>query len=452
MSNAEINNNYIIIENQNNQNSQNPQNSQNQNGIQHHNDKTDSKKYVTIGGNSFLNVDYSDCKEEGTEDKVISIVYDNVSVNKINEKNDEDISAFVSDDNFNRSDSKNIIGLFESIYDGKEECLKDKEYFTVVEQNLNNSQNSDVQYQIKYTNKLGNDMIKCYRKASDLWLLIQKLKNSYPYIIVPNVSSKTSGGSAKNLLVFVLNFINSHETLRNCSEFIKFIEEPRLDEGFFCSLNNKEIYLIEQSGYQRIKDKFYGLLNALGGVEGKSIDDNDMLMKNMSIHYNNILSQYKNLVDSIKAIILTIKEEGDIYKNTSNFILYLNDSFPNYQNSGEILKKNELFFNALSESNFTHIQKGEKLIETLNVLISLIEGACFTLDLYKTFIKKYMDLAQISNNNSNEYNDEMRLFNSLKSKFDKYLSKDTSVYSKLFDEEMNRCLIEFRELLILVNK
>jgi hypothetical protein len=180
-------------------------------------------------------------------------------VNKDN--SDDNIIISSNDKNKNkiktRPNIKEIMNLYTFLLEDNKESLKNKEYYIVTEkEDIKDLLGKHKLYEIAFVNSANFKSIKCYRRYKHFYLLHERLKKKYPYIIIPKlppqkdfskiiISDKIFDEERLNQLNFYLNFINSHENLRKTKEFYKFTEEPTLDLTYFSDStynNNSNTY------------------------------------------------------------------------------------------------------------------------------------------------------------------------------------------------------------------
>ncbi len=93
-------------------------------------------------------------------------------------------------------------------------------------------------YEISFINMNEEKIIKCYRRFSNFDSLHKKLKEKYPYVIIPSLPQKNYATKIINLgedfyenrlqeLNFYINYIYKHEILKNSNEFMKFLNDTQ---------------------------------------------------------------------------------------------------------------------------------------------------------------------------------------------------------------------------------
>lgn len=92
-------------------------------------------------------------------------------------------------------------------------------------------------YEISLIDEKNEKKIKCYRRFSFFDALNNKLKEKYPYLIIPSLPKKNYKTKIltleedfyrerKNRLKSYINYIFKHECLRNSIELNKFLNDP----------------------------------------------------------------------------------------------------------------------------------------------------------------------------------------------------------------------------------
>ena len=276
-------------------------------------------------------------------------------------------------------------------------------------------------------------------------------------------------------LIFYINFINSHENLRKTKEFFKFIEEPTMDMSYFndtysnsinntyddLDLSNMNVnYLDEITS----KNKNYSLSSSLnvlwdffvpnGSGKKREINDSEIIIKKMDIHFKNIIHQYTEISKSIEKVLKSNEEEAIANQKISDVFLYLKDSFVHLNNYDKVMLNYHNQTKTLSERQTDSSKKASKLKHKLSALINLLCGICFTLEKYLNFINKYNKLnVKISqakkngNKNMEELMKKYQIYERVKNKFELQLSKETNIYCQIYDETTYSCLRQFREVL-----
>ena len=400
--------------------------------------------------------------------------------NKINKNNDfieiryseikEPLNSNVKNiNNLNFTDNS-IINLFDKILKKNKEYLKDKEFFIISEkENVKDYIGSHKLYEIIFVNKLGNKEFKCLRRYDNFDKLNNKLKIKYPYVVIPKLTPKNPYIKIMNYndqfyndrrlqLEFYLNFIYNQEIIKDTKEFFKFINDANFDETYFQKIE-KNIPNFSSSTGEIIKNKFFTVLNYLGnGNKIRKLNDSEILIKKMSIHYKNIIKKYEEIKNSMCDYINSIKIEQDNHKDLSDLLFYLKDSFENVENSKENLSKNSKIAKKISNSNKKNYKIALKLKNKLEALISLIDGICSSLDNYINFIQKYNEVTETLKNakegkwdNLNIIVQEYDVCEIMKNNYESVLLCETNNYVQMFDKVTNECLKEFKDILIGIN-
>lgn len=321
-------------------------------------------------------------------------------------------------------------------------------------------------YEVIYMKSNGDKEIKCYRRYDNFFQFHQKLKKKYPYIIIPNLTPKknllvsVSFEKRRLQLIFYLNFIGRHSQLKETKEFLKFINDPNFDSYFFqiTSLDNP-LPSFNSSTSEMLKNKFYSVLNFMGnGVKSRAMNNDEISLKNMSIHYNNILTKYKDIKNSICEYLNTINTEGDEYRKFSEILIYLKDSFINVEHSTDSLLKYSQYSAQVSKSNLNNITKADQLDNKLEAMIYLLGGICDSLDNYCSFIKRFENVEQMKKaakegnwDNINLIINEYDVCVNYKNLCEQSLTQEVQYFIGLFEKSTKSILEEFHNILIKVN-
>ena len=320
-------------------------------------------------------------------------------------------------------------------------------------------------YELIYMRSNGDKEIKCYRRYDNFYQFHQKLKKKYPYIIIPNLTPKknllvsVSFEKRRLQLIFYLNFIGRHSQLKETREFIKFINDPNFDSHFFqlTSLDNP-LPSFNSSTSEMLKNKFYSVLNFMGGVKSRAMNNDEISLKNMAIHYNNILTKYKDIKNSICEYLNTINIEGDEYRKFSEILVYLKDSFINVEHSTDSLMNYSQYSSVISKANLNNITKSDQLDNKLEAMIYLLGGICDSLDSYCSFIKRFENVEQMKKaakegnwDNINLIINEYDICVNYKNLCEQSLTQEVQYFIGLFEKSTKNILEEFHNILIKVN-
>ena len=372
--------------------------------------------------------------------------------------------------NLNFTDNS-IINLFDKILKKNDDYLKDKEFFIIKEkENIKDYIGSHKLYEIIFINKLGDKEFKCLRRYDNFDKFNKKLKIKYPYVVIPKLTPKNPYikimtydeqfyNDRRLQLEFYLNFIYNQEIIKDTKEFFKFINDANFDENFFQKIE-KNIPNFSSSTSEKIKNKFFTVFNYLGNnPKGRKLNDSEILIKKMSIHYKNIIKKYEEIKIAICDYINSIKNEEDNHKNLSDLLFYLKDSFENVENSKENLTKKSKYAKKISIANKKNYKLSLKLKNKLEALISLIIGICSSLDNYIKFIEKYNEVTETLNaakngkwDNLNAIIQEYDICEIMKNNYESVLLSETNNYVEMFDNTTNVCLKEFNDILVEINK
>ena len=388
---------------------------------------------------------------------------------------------------------KEIMNLYNLLLEDDKEGLKSREYFTVVEkEEIKDLLGTHKMYEIAFVNSANVKSIKCYRRFKHFQLLNEKLKKTYPYIIIPklppnkNISKMISPDKIfeDNRLAqlnFYINFLFLHENLKKTKEFIKFIENSKFDVAYFENNNSNQIITqtthvdLDLSGMNinyldeiTSKNKNYSLSGSLSTIwnffvpyyssnnKKREINDSEIIIRKMNIHFNNIINQYTLISENIEKIFKSNEEESLANKKISDVFLFLKDSFIHLNNYDKIMLNYYEQTKILSERQIESVKKASKLKHKLSALINLLCGICFTLEKYLNFIDKYNSLSNKMNkmksqgNKGKNYDEivkQYQIYERIKNKFELQLSKETNIYCQIYDETTYYCLLKFREVL-----
>ena len=188
----------------------------------------------------------------------------------------------------------------------------------------------------------------------------------------------------------------------------------------------------------------------------REINDSEIIIKKMDIHFNNIINQYTLISENIGNIFKSNEEESTANKKISDVFLFLKDSFIHLNNYDKVMLNYYEQTKILSERQSESVKKASKLKHKLSALINLLCGICYTLEKYLNFIDKYNKLnakltkAKTQGNKSKnfeELNKQYQIYERVKNKFELQLSKETNIYCQIYDETTYYCLLKFREVL-----
>ena len=193
---------------------------------------------------------------------------------------------------------------------------------------------------------------------------------------------------------------------------------------------------------------------SISGSKKREINDSEIIIKKMDIHFKNIIHQYTEISKSIEKVLKSNEEEANANKKISDVFLYLKDSFIHLNNYDKIMLNYHRQTKILSERQIESSKKASKLKHKLSALINLLCGICYTLEKYLNFISKYNKLNDKitkakSNDNKNleELMKTYQIYEIVKNKFELQLSKETNIYCQIYDETTYYCLLQFREVL-----
>ena len=417
----------------------------------------------------------------------------------ISDPSDDIVTDFSKNMIYNNSSEKKynnikeIMNLYNLLLEDDKEGLKSREYFTVVEkEEIKDLLGTHKMYEIAFVNSANVKSIKCYRRFKHFQLLNEKLKKTYPYIIIPklppnkNISKMISPDKIFEddrlaQLNFYINVLFLHENLKKTKEFIKFIENSKFDVAYFENNNSNQIITqtthvdLDLSGMNinyldeiTSKNKNYSLSGSLSTIwnffvpyyssnnKKREINDSEIIIRKMNIHFNNIINQYTLISENIEKIFKSNEEESSANKKISDVFLFLKDSFIHLNNYDKIMLNYYEQTKILSERQIESVKKASKLKHKLSALINLLCGICFTLEKYLNFIDKYNSLSNKMNkmksqgNKGKNYDEivkQYQIYERIKNKFELQLSKETNIYCQIYDETTYYCLLKFREVL-----
>jgi len=404
------------------------------------------------------------------------------------------INLFGSDKNNKKNNIREIMRLYNLLLEEDNEELKSREYFVVSEkEDIKDLLGKHKLYEIAFVNSANFKSIKCYRRFKHFWLLNEKLKKTYPYIIIPRLPpnkdiskilspDKIFDDDRLAQLNFYINFLFLHENLKKTKEFFKFVENATFDLSYFeeksstnqimtpnthddLDLSGMNINYLDEITTKNRNLSISGSLSTLWNFfipyystnnKKREKNDSEIIIRKMYTHFNNIINQYTLISENIEKIFKANEEESTANKKISDVFLYLKDSFIHLNNYDKVMLNYYEQTKILSERQIESVKKASKLKHKLSALINLLHGICYTLEKYLNFIKKYNKLnekmtnAKLSGNktkNFDELNQQYQIYERVKNKFELQLSKETNIYCQIYDETTYYCLLKFREVL-----
>ena len=368
------------------------------------------------------------------------------------------INLFGSDKNNKKNNIREIMRLYNLLLEDDKEELKTREYFIVSEkEEIKDLLGIHKLYEIAFVNSANFKSIKTYRRFKHFWLLNEKLKKTYPYIIIPclppqkNISKMLSTDKVFDddrlaQLNFYINFLFLHENLKKTKEFFKFIEDAEFDLSYFDSnssnnqimtsnthdnldLSGMNINYLEKITSKKSNYSLSGSLSSLWNFfvpyhssnnKKREINDSEIIIRKMSIHFSNIINQYTLIAENIQQIFKSNEEESIANKKISDVFLYLKDSFIHLNNYDKIMLNYYEQTKILSERQIESVKKASKLKHKLSALINLLHGICYTLEKYLNFIDKY-----------NKLNKKMNKEKSSNKKIPEELIKQYQIYERV---------------------
>ena len=374
--------------------------------------------------------------------------------------------------NNGRGEGESVIVLFELILKNDLNSLNNESYYLVKEkEDVDDFIGSHKMYEIIYMSIGQEKEIKCYRRYDNFSQLHKKLQYKYPYIVIPNLPPKSPLNKIIQLdksfyekrrlqLTFYLNFLSRHPFLKETKEFTKFITDPNFDSQFFQrTSNDNPLPSFTSSPSDMLRNKLYSVLNFMGtGGKVREINNDEVTIKNMTIHYKNILGKYQDMRTSICEYLNTIEIEGDEYNKFSEVLVYLKDSFINDENSKDKLLDYSDYCKKISKSNTNSLSNIKQLENKLDSLIFLLSGICNSLESYCNFIKRFENVNKMKNSakegnweNINSITIEYDACINLKNIWDQSLTQETSYYVTVFEKITSKILKEFHALLFIIN-
>ena len=365
--------------------------------------------------------------------------------------------------------------LYNLLLEEDKEELKSREYFIVSEkEDIKDLLGKHKLYEIAFVNSANFKSIKCYRRFKHFWLLNEKLKKTYPYIIIPrlppnkNISKiispdKIFDDDRLAQLNFYINFLFLHKNLKKTKEFFKFVENATFDLSYFeenssanqimtpnthddLDLSGMNINYLDEITTKNRNLSLSGSLSSLWNFfipyyssnnKKREKNDSEIIIRKMYTHFNNIINQYTLISENIEKIFKANEEESTANKKISDVFLYLKDSFIHLNNYDKVMLNYYEQTKILSERQSESVKKASKLKHKLSALINLLCGICYTLEKYLNFIDKYNKLnakltkAKTQGNKSknfDELNKQYQIYERVKNKFELQLSKETNIY------------------------
>lgn len=464
-------------------------------------DKKDEKN-LNIKGNLYPNLDKKEDKNEEKKEKLnlsFELIEDEEVKNVKTILGDKNISPDLSDDIIsnenilsssekekNKNSIKDIMKVFTLLLENNNESLKNREYYVIRE---SRDEKTDIYgkhklYEVCFVNSSNFLIIRSYRTYSHFSLLHKKLKTKFPYIIIPelppenywtNISKilfqdKISDEDNLQSLNFYINFLYFHEDLRNSKEFYKFVYEATMDINYFTDSSNtnsnieginlehmKKNYLSEitskKKSYSISLNSIVNFFVPISNSNKREMNNNEIIIKKMNEHFNNIIVQYKEIKNAIESVIKSNMDESQANSKISGVFSYLKDCFIHLNNYDKIMKNYHDQTEILAKQQKASSEKASKLRHRLSALINLLTGICRTMEnylnfiyKYDKFINKYMNLEKNGNNVDN-LKHQKDIYQWVKNKFETQLSKETNIYCQIYDETTYYCLIQFREVL-----
>ena len=194
-------------------------------------------------------------------------------------------------------------------------------------------------------------------------------------------------------LNFYINFLFLHENLKKTKEFIKFIENSKFDVAYFENNNSNQIITqtthvdLDLSGMNinyldeiTSKNKNYSLSGSLSTIwnffvayyssnnKKREINDSEIIIRKMNIHFNNIINQYTLISENIEKIFKSNEEESLANKKISDVFLFLKDSFIHLNNYDKVMLNYYEQTKILSERQIESVKKHVRRSKALTML------------------------------------------------------------------------------------
>ncbi len=166
-------------------------------------------------------------------------------------------------------------------------------------------------YQILKINEKGEKSILCNRRYDNFDSFYNKLKKKYPFFLIPKLVGKNPLSKIitvdndfyykrRRQLNYFLNYLYSHQFLKETSEMAKFIHDPEYDEAFFKREENLFYFPESFKNTESITNKIYGVFSGFTSYfksdESKlSPSENETLIKKMDMYYKNMLESFKEI-------------------------------------------------------------------------------------------------------------------------------------------------------------
>jgi hypothetical protein len=216
---------------------------------------------------------------------------------------------------------------------------------------------------------LENKIIKCYRRYDNFDKFNSKLRNKYPYLIIPKLTPKNPMAkiltpeedfyvNRERQLNFYLNFIFKNEFLSKTKEFIKFTNDSEFDEGFFNNNEDGQYFFPESIKIsETLTNKILGVFSGIiGGGSERKLADTEIKLRTMETHYKGILDKYKEIKINITNYLRTFKIKSQDYEQFSSTCVYMKDTLFNVPHSRDNFKRFKEICDYTSEINRNHYQ------------------------------------------------------------------------------------------------
>jgi len=293
--------------------------------------------------------------------------------------------------------------------------------------------------------------IKCYRRFSNFDALNLKLREKFPYIIIPSLPKKM-GMNVKQLikveedfyssrtrhLKSYLNYIFNHEALKDSVEFNKFLNNAEFDEKFFTlediGKQFQETEKVNKSSFTgQIYDYFSGFFKSKEYSRVPTQEESSF--NKLSVHYTNLFTKFKALKKKIKSFNANIDEKAASNEEMANNFLYLREvGFESFNNKEFFSKYNDVLVD-LHKINKKFLEEiGNSIVDKIRGFVSLLKGLLETFDRWNEFLVLFENVDK-ANFNSKSH---PKSFNipALNKEYQKIMDMKT-LFVKNFQKEIN---------------
>ena len=260
-------------------------------------------------------------------------------------------------------------------------------YYSVIEKT---SKAPYKEYEISYINSNGESTVKSYRRFDDFLDFHQKIKLKYPYIIIPSLPKKASIPKLINKqnisyyfkrqvqLTIYVNFISNNPQLNSSEEFNKLINDGYFDNEYFTIKQSDNILpSFNTSTFDYFKKKFYSYFTFLSSNQ-REVTEKEKYLKQLNTHFNNVLNNYKQMLNLINGYFQQIENENKEYGTLSQLLLNLRENYDNNSTISEC----STYCSYLFQNNNTNEIKSNEIENIMEGCISILEGIVFSLEQY----------------------------------------------------------------------